>query len=89
MQRRDVFTTSEVASICQVSTRVVTKWFDTGILEGFRLPASKHRRFTYDNLRSFMTKEEMPVEWLDIYIEDRTKTRSTPRQMQEAAVPAC
>ncbi len=71
MKRRNVFTTSEVANICQVSTRVVTKWFDNGILKGFRLPGSKHRRFTYENINTFMTEEEMPVQWLEEAIQLR------------------
>jgi hypothetical protein len=62
---KDVFTTSDVAKICRVSTRIVTKWFDDDILSGYRLPGSKHRRFTYDQIRSFMAKQDMPLEWLD------------------------
>lgn len=65
MTGKDVFTTSDVAEICRVSTRIVTKWFDDDILSGYRLPGSKHRRFTYDQVRSFLDKQDMPLEWLD------------------------
>jgi len=71
MKNTDVFTTSDVATICRVSTRIVTKWFDSKMLDGYRLPGSKHRRFTKKNIRDFMRKQEMPEEWLDEAIESR------------------
>ena len=64
MRNIDVFTTSDVAKICRVSTRIVTKWFDGGDLTGYRLPGSKHRRFTETQIKDFMVKNEMPTEWL-------------------------
>ena len=71
MKSNDVFTTSDVAIICRVSTRIVTKWFDRGILGGYRLPGSKHRRFTRTHIRDFMAKQEMPLDWLDEAVEWR------------------
>ena len=71
MKNKDVFTTSDVAKICRVSTRIVTKWFDTEILDGYRLPGSKHRRFTYANIHSFMAAQNMPIEWLDVAVIEK------------------
>jgi len=82
MKDNDVFTTSDVASICRVSTRIVTKWFDSDILDGYRLPGSKHRRFTYDQVRSFMAKQEMPLTWLDDAVEERETKPKRTRQKQ-------
>lgn len=64
MKKKDSFTTSEVAKICRVSTRIVTKWSDTGRLKGYKLPDSKHRRFTFEQIKSFMEECEFPMEWL-------------------------
>ena len=61
----DVFTTSEVASICRVSTRIVTKWYANQILTGYTLPGSKHRRFTESDIRTFMVQQKLPIDWLD------------------------
>ena len=41
---KDVLTTGEVAKICKVAPRTVTKWFDSGQLRGYRIPGSKDRR---------------------------------------------
>lgn len=65
MKNLDVFTTSEVAQICRVSTRIVTKWYDNKILTGYTLPGSKHRRFTYADVKNFMTTQQLPINWLD------------------------
>lgn len=81
MKNNDVFTTSDVATICRVSTRIVTKWFDNKMLDGYRLPGSKHRRFTYKNIRSFMDVYEMPVERLDEFVQERAEKIAT-RQVQ-------
>lgn len=56
-----VLTTGDVARICNVSRKTVTKWFDSGILSGYRLPGSKDRRILVDELYRFMRKSNMPV----------------------------
>ena len=38
---KKVFTTGQVAKICQVAARTVGKWFDTGKLRGYRIPGSQ------------------------------------------------
>ena len=63
--KKEIFTTSDVAMICSVSTRVVTKWFDDELIEGFRLPGSRHRRFPYQKVKEFLVKHSMPTERLE------------------------
>ena len=41
---KKVFTTGQVAKICKVAPRTVSKWFDTGRLRGYRIPGSQDRR---------------------------------------------
>ena len=36
-----VFTTGQVAKICKVAPRTVSKWFDSGRLRGYRIPGSQ------------------------------------------------
>jgi hypothetical protein len=38
---KDVLTTGEVAKICSVAPRTVSKWFDSGALTGYRIPAAR------------------------------------------------
>ncbi len=56
-----VYTTGEVARICQVAPRTVSKWFDTGRLKGYRIPGSLDRRIPRDSLIEFMRSHGMPL----------------------------
>ncbi len=59
------FTTGQVAEICHVTIPTVIKWIDSGKLKGFRLPGSKSRRVTRDDLVQFMRENNIPLDRLD------------------------
>ena len=61
---KDVLTTGEVAKICNVASRTVSKWFDSGQLRGYRIPGSKDRRIPLSNLRKFMKNHGIPMDGL-------------------------
>jgi len=61
---RDVLTTGEVARICNVAPRTVSKWFDSGALRGYRIPGSKDRRIPVSQLIRFMKQHGMPLNGL-------------------------
>ena len=65
MKRKDVLTTGQVAEICSVAPRTVTKWFDSGQLKGYRIPGSKDRRIPTAELIRFMRAHEMPTDALE------------------------
>jgi len=50
----DVLTTGEAAQICGVSRRKIIDCFDNGLLRGFKVPGSSHRRILRDELVRFM-----------------------------------
>lgn len=56
-----VYTTGDVARICQVAPRTVSKWFDTGRLKGYRIPGSLDRRIPHESLVDFMRSHGMPL----------------------------
>ncbi len=58
---RKVFTTGQVAKICQVAPRTVSKWFDSGRLKGYRIPGSQDRRIPRDQLIRFLKENHMPL----------------------------
>jgi len=62
---KDVLTTGEVARICKVAPRTVSKWFDTGQLRGYRIPGSKDRRIPRQQLIRFMKAHGMPLDDLE------------------------
>lgn len=61
---KDVLTTGEVAKICNVAPRTVSKWFDSGTLTGYRIPGSKDRRIPLSQLIKFMKHHGMPLNGL-------------------------
>lgn len=67
----DVFTTGQIAEICSVAPRTVSKWFDSGQLHGYRIPGSRDRRVPRLMLVAFMRRHGIPLAGL----EERTKKR--------------
>ncbi|MGD2107812.1 MAG: response regulator [Phycisphaerae bacterium] len=63
--RKTVLTTGEVARLCNVAPRTVSKWFDAGQLRGYRIPGSKDRRIPVEHLVRFMRAHGMPLNGLD------------------------
>jgi excisionase family DNA binding protein len=65
-KRKDVLTTGQVAQICNVAPRTVTKWFDTGKLKGYRIPGSRDRRIPASELIRFMRAHDIPTGMLEV-----------------------
>ncbi len=61
---KKVFTTGEAAEICKVSQQTIIRCFDSGRLQGFRVPGSRFRRIPRDELLRFMRDNEIPTETL-------------------------
>ena len=64
LKAKDVLTTGEVAKICNVAPRTVSKWFDSGSLKGYRIPGSKDRRIPLSQLIRFMKQHNIPLNGL-------------------------
>jgi excisionase family DNA binding protein len=62
---KDLFTTGEAAEICKVSQQTIIRCFDSGRLEGFRVPGSKFRRIPRNSLVTFMKENNIPLDKLD------------------------
>ncbi len=62
---KEVLTTGEVAKICNVAPRTVSKWFDSGSLKGYRIPGSRDRRIPASELMKFMRAHGIPLEGLN------------------------
>ena len=63
---KNVLTTGDVAKICHVAPRTVSKWFDNGQLKGYRIPGSKDRRIPVSELVRFMKVHNMPIDSLPV-----------------------
>jgi excisionase family DNA binding protein len=63
---KNVLTTGDVAKICNVAPRTVSKWFDSGQLKGYRIPGSKDRRIPVSELARFMKAHNMPATALPV-----------------------
>lgn len=64
VRTKSVYTTGEISRISGVAPRTVTKWIDSGILAGFRIPGSTDRRVPHKNLIRFLTDRNMPMDGL-------------------------
>ena len=65
LRHKSVFTTGEVAEICRLSQQTIIRCFDSGQLEGFRVPGSKFRRIPRDKLKKFMREHGIPLDSLE------------------------
>ena len=63
---KNVLTTGDVARICHVAPRTVSKWFDSGQLRGYRIPASRDRRIPVNELKKFMKENNIPTDSLPV-----------------------
>ena len=62
---KDLFTTGEAAEVCRVSQQTIIRCFDTGRLEGFRVPGSKFRRIPRVSLLKFLKDNNIPLDNLE------------------------
>ena len=65
MQRKAVYTTGEAADICNLSQQTIIRCFDSGQLDGFRVPGSKFRRIPHASLLKFMRDNKIPLDGLN------------------------
>ena len=64
--KKAVFTTGEVADICNISQQTVIRCFDSGRLKGFRVPNSRFRRIPRESLIQFMKENNIPLDQLEM-----------------------
>jgi excisionase family DNA binding protein len=62
---KQVFTTGEAAEICKVSQQTIIRCFDSGRLQGFRVPGSRFRRIPRAELLRFMKANDIPTDVLE------------------------
>jgi len=62
---KQVFTTGEAAEVCKVSQQTIIRCFDSGRLQGFRVPGSRFRRIPRTELIRFMRKNDIPTDGLE------------------------
>ena len=64
MRNKAVFTTGEAAEVCKLSQQTIIRCFDSGQLQGFRVPGSKFRRIPRKALVKFMEDNGIPMDAL-------------------------
>jgi excisionase family DNA binding protein len=60
------YTTGEIARALQVAPRTVAHWIDDGLLQGYQLPGSRHRRVQGEQLAKFVKDNHLPAELLEL-----------------------
>lgn len=85
---KKVFTTGEAAEICKVSQQTIIRCFDSGRLQGFRVPGSRFRRIPRDELLRFMRENDIPTQALDRRGKQRVLVVDDDPQILELFVDA-
>ena len=62
---KSLFTTGEAAEVCNISQQTIIRCFDSGRLDGFRIPGSRFRRIPRENLIKFMKDNGIPLDNLN------------------------
>jgi excisionase family DNA binding protein len=65
VRQKTVFTTGEAAEICKLSQQTIIRCFDSGQLQGFRVPGSKFRRIPREQLIRFMRDNGIPLDGME------------------------
>ncbi len=65
LSAKQVFTTGEAAKVCNVSQQTIIRCFDSGRLQGFKVPGSRFRRIPRAELVRFMHTNNIPLERLE------------------------
>lgn len=61
---KKIFTTGEAAEVCKVSQQTIIRCFDSGRIQGFRVPGSRFRRIPREELLRFMRENDIPTDAL-------------------------
>jgi len=64
VRHKAVYTTGEAADVTRLSQQTIIRCFDSGQLQGFRVPGSKFRRIPRDALIRFMKEHDIPMDGL-------------------------
>jgi excisionase family DNA binding protein len=62
---KDVFSTGEAAWVARLSQQTISHCFDTGRLEGYLVPGSRHRRIPRESLERFLREHDIPTDRLE------------------------
>lgn len=65
ISNKPVFTTGEAAKICNVSQQTIIRCFDSGRLQGFKVPGSRFRRIPRAELIRFMQQNNMDMQRME------------------------
>lgn len=64
LNKKGLLTTGDVAKVTRTSIQTVIRWFETGLLRGYKVPGKGgFRRFRKIDVRQFMEANDMP--WWD------------------------
>lgn len=90
LSKKKIFTTGEAATICKLSLQTIVRLFDSGELEGFKVPGSRHRRIPRESLIKLLKDNGMPLGDLEdgdvtkvlIMAQDQVLIENIKRELQ-------
>ena len=61
LAKKSVFTTGQAATLCKLSLQTIIRCFDSGKINGYRVPGSRFRRIPRESLVRFMQENNIPI----------------------------
>lgn len=61
IKRARGYTTGDIAKMLHVAPQTVSKWFESGKLQGHKLPGSNDRRIHHESLARFVREHHFPM----------------------------
>jgi hypothetical protein len=61
----DFLSTGQISELTGVKVTIIQRQFDRGLLKGFHVPGSNHRRVPVANVREWMVNLNIPTDKLD------------------------
>lgn len=90
------YTTGQLAVLFQVAPRTVSKWFDSGALEGYRIPGSQDRRVPRENAIKFAQENgiyvaefEQALAWMLLVTSDTVLEASFKQALGDINLKCC
>jgi two-component system response regulator VicR len=84
----EILTTGQIAKICRVDPRTVTRWIDEGVLKAYELPVTGFKRVRIEDFLTFLRSHKiaLPDEFLSLLrprilvVDDEAGVRSAIRR---------
>lgn len=78
-----VLSSGKVARMMHVCSTTVNRWYDKGMLKGFRVPGGRDRRFMLKDVEAFAEKYQIPLNLEGLQSANTSKGNAQGQGLEE------